>query len=856
MIISGNLDETSIVDAFQLIGSSRRTGILRASQKDGEIRTYWKNGSIVFAESGKAESGLHTRLSSIAGPERWHRVLREASGCLGVAASRLVSDGVLDEPRLEKLAEDSSRQAIEELFSWAEGGFEFTEGPFPDSDIVGVSLHTPSLIIEGSRRVQRLTQLRSTIPRQTVFRLAALPEASLTSIKLSSEEWAMLSQVNGHRTVEEILRQSGGDEIRSLQALYGLLSTGLIVELEPVDDDDSGKLELGRVKYSRILEVYCELHTMLMDRLHETPQDILVPPLAAACAKLAKAYPKVWAGIPHRPERELPGAQFLANILKIPAEQRTPLMMQSFGHLLLKEILVIRHVLGDDAARAAIRDVRMVLQLGPKRYPEVSSKILRHLRDVLRQAEQIPSRYKMGFDFFETHRYEEAIRLWRSIPQTNPQYAAVQELIAQARRLTAGRSRLRLALERGEHLYAEGRYQEAVEVWHEAIDREPEANDPEHEPTKTTLVKRLDEMSRVSVLLGEARARSQDRRYDEARRLLEEALSITPDLPEASELLRDIAERADKMTTLRELVFQGLEQYRAERYPEAIEVFRRVLSIDPRHQLAGDHLRFSQERLAALVESRPRYAPALAASRAGDHFRSMDLWEHLLQQEPGDRIAVFYIREERGALQAQRIFHEAMTFFLDRNFGRAVELLERLLVERPTHAEARRLLDECRIQMAQMDQTQGLLRQAERHYASGQYPEANQALERILELDPQHRSARLAQAQLQQALEEERTTGTFRATGSLVAHLTEEQPTSTVRVIPEHAPAQLFDDLLAEETTPMDPHPAGRLHGSSRQQAASEDEEPPTPDMRDLAEEVQRRLQQDEDTRPFPPLKS
>ena len=852
MIISGNLDEASIVDAFQLIGSSRRTGILRASQKDGEIRIYWKGGSIVFAESGKADSGLHARLASIVGRGRWHHLIRDAAGSLGQASARLVADHVLDEPGLKRLAEESSRQAIEELFSWAEGGFEFTEGPFPDSDIVTVSLHTPSLIIEGSRRVQRLTQLRSSIPRQTVFRLASLPETSLTSIKLGSEEWAMLSLVNGRRTVEDIVRESGGDEVRCLQALYGLLSTGLIVELEPVDDDDSGKLELGRVKYSRILEAYSELHTLLMDRLMEAPAAIVLPPLGAACAKLAKAYPKVWAGISPRPDRELPGAQFLANILKIPAEQRTPLMMQSFGHLLLKEVLVLRHVLGEDAARAAVRDVRMVVQLGAKRYPEVSSKILRHLRDVLRQAEQIPSRYKMGFDFFETHRYDDAIRIWRSIPSTNPQHAAVQELIAQARRLTAGRSRLRLALERGEHLYSEGRYPEAVEVWRGALDHEAEALDQMHETTKRTLLKRLDEMSRVSELLGEARSHKQERRYDDARRLLEEALAIAPDLSEAADLHRDVAERADKLSTLRELVFQGLEHYRVERFTDAIEVFRRVLALDPRHQLAGDHLRFSQERLAALVESQPAYAEALAASRSGDHFRAMELWERRVQAVPGDRVAAFHVRDERTALRTQRTYHEAMTFYLDSNFGRAVELLTKLLEERPKNAEAQQLLDQCRVRIAERDHTQGLLSEAERHYASGKIPEAKRALERILEVDPEHRTARLAQAQLQQAIDEERTTGTFRATGSLMARMTEDGSTSTVRVIPENAPSQLFEDLLAEETSPTDLQVLGRSAPAGG--PAAEDEEPPTPDMRDLAAELRSRKQGEDDTRPYPPL--
>jgi tetratricopeptide (TPR) repeat protein len=834
LIISGNLDEISIVDTFQLIGSSRRTGILRASQKEGEIRIYWKAGSIVYAEGQRPDANLPQRLQARLGSV-WREAQREAAGSLGRAAQLLLEHASLGADELGSMAEESTRSAVEDLFSWTDGGFEFTEGPFPDGDIVAVTLHTPTLLVEGTRRLQRAAQLQVALPdRRMVFRMAALPEASLTSIRLESEEWSLLSLVNGRRTADDICRLAGGDELRTLQGLYSLLSAGLIVEMDQSDDEESGRLELGRVKYSRILEVYCELHTMLMDRMMDGAPGAAAGPLGAAMRKLASSYPAVWAGIETAPERELPGTQFLANVLKIPADQRTPLMMQSFGHLLLKEILVIRHLLGDDAANAAIADVRMVLQLGARRYPEVSSKVLRHLRDVLRQAEQIPSRYKMAFDFFESHRYEEAIRLWKSIPRTNPQHASAQELIEQARRLTAGRSRLRLALERGEHLCTEGRYDDALGVWRQAMGGPgQEAQDTEHETTKKTLLRRVEETSRLRELLAQARAMLEQGRPDGARRLLEEALSIAPDLDEATALLREAAGHGDKLATVRDLVSQGLELYRAERYPEAIELFRRVLALDARHQLAGDHLRFSYDRLQALAQASPRYAAALEAGRGGDHVHALELWEGLLQAEPQDAVVAFLLREERAGLQAQRLFHEAMTYYLDRNYARAAELFERVLEEKPLHSEARGLLEQSRLRRSAQHQIQDLLEAAERHFEAGELAAARQAIAEVLRLDPEHRQARIAQAQLAQAMRDESETGTFRTGSALISRQAEDEQGGTVRIVPEAAPPQLVDELLDED--------GGTAEQAESTGATPEDQA--TPDLSSLASEVQRRVQ-------------
>ena len=79
----------------------------------------------------------------------------------------------------------------------------------------------------------------------------------------------------------------------------------------------------------------------------------------------------------------------------------------------------------------------------------------------------------------------------------------------------------------------------------------------------------------------------------------------------------------------------------------------------------------------------------------------------------------------------------------------------------------------------------------------------------------------------------------LRQLGSLSA---EERPTATVRVLPDTAPSQLLDEIIAEEAET----PTAQI-GPSRPGVplmSAEDDEPPTPDMRDFAREA-RKLDED-----------
>lgn len=156
--MTGTLGLFSLVDLFQLLASSSRTGRLGVDHPTGTARVYFDKGKVVHAEFG-----------SLVGEE-----------------------------------------AVYALFADERGAFEFTIGlPAPEVSIAG---GTENLMLEAIRRVDeaRRTQAdeRDAIPPGAVpVFLDDAPNAG--SLTLQAQEVLVLRLVDGQRTVQQIGLEAG-----------------------------------------------------------------------------------------------------------------------------------------------------------------------------------------------------------------------------------------------------------------------------------------------------------------------------------------------------------------------------------------------------------------------------------------------------------------------------------------------------------------------------------------------------------------------------------------------------------------------------------------------------------------------
>lgn len=158
--VTGTLGLFSLVDLFQLLASARRTGRLVVEHPAGSARVYFDRGKAVHAEFGELR-------------------------------------GV---------------DAVFTLFADERGDFEFRLGlPSPDTTI---ELGTENLVLEAMRRLDEVDRSAGALgaPKRSepvvqptgVPIMAGLSQSQEREFSLNAEELAVLSQVDGHRTLNEI----------------------------------------------------------------------------------------------------------------------------------------------------------------------------------------------------------------------------------------------------------------------------------------------------------------------------------------------------------------------------------------------------------------------------------------------------------------------------------------------------------------------------------------------------------------------------------------------------------------------------------------------------------------------------
>jgi hypothetical protein len=98
--------------------------------------------------------------------------------------------------------------------------------------------HPAELVTEAARRIAAWRMIADAIP-STAMVMRLSPEAPSEIVSISADDWHVLAQVDGHRTIAELIRSLGMSAFAVCAVLHRLLVSGIV---EPVDGpaDQSG----------------------------------------------------------------------------------------------------------------------------------------------------------------------------------------------------------------------------------------------------------------------------------------------------------------------------------------------------------------------------------------------------------------------------------------------------------------------------------------------------------------------------------------------------------------------------------------------------------------------------------------
>lgn len=363
MSFTGNLKTVSLPDIFQLIFSTKKTGVLFVSKGDVKKEIYFKGGFTIFAVSSDEKDlfgNLLLKLGRIS-KEELDKVLKEKKGGKKIGAA-------LVEQRLFTREEilDCLRLQIEEiiygLFGWKDGDFDFVEGKTPPPETIQTELNPMNIIMEGTRRIDEWEELKNILPTDDVLiELEKTPVLKTEQIRLTRNEIQVMANIGSGVIMGDLVKNSPLDQFLTSKALANIMQVGLIkfgkkvvVEKTEKADDTEELVRLLATIYKHNFEI---LYKSLTDKMGDKGKKIFIETFQHHKSD----YPLL-ASFMSGKDGEL-GFELLLKIIKsLPDEAKIHRLIANFNGLLSDYIQAIHKYLGNKMYKRTVSQLRIQTQ--------------------------------------------------------------------------------------------------------------------------------------------------------------------------------------------------------------------------------------------------------------------------------------------------------------------------------------------------------------------------------------------------------------------------------------------------------------------------------------------------------------
>lgn len=224
--LQGDLSTTPLPDLLQRLSADARSGLLRFGN-GGEL---WMAQGRVYLSTTVASADIGSVLfgAGVGDLDEINALLESGGDVAGQLADRDPSA----QPVLERLLHEHNLTGLFELLVPNEGQFSFEDGA---THPLGARFAEPTaeLVSQAQRRLDIWRQIAARIPSTAVaFRLCrSLPEQADERM-VTADEWRYLSLLDSHRSVADVINDTGESAFRVCSSLYRLLLEGVIEEVE------------------------------------------------------------------------------------------------------------------------------------------------------------------------------------------------------------------------------------------------------------------------------------------------------------------------------------------------------------------------------------------------------------------------------------------------------------------------------------------------------------------------------------------------------------------------------------------------------------------------------------------------
>jgi hypothetical protein len=354
--IRGSLSETGFPAVVRPIVRHRKTGVLRCTRGPILRTVYVSDGRLIFATSTDPDDRLGEIL--LAKGIISYRVYDDSVRALRAGKRQgtiLVEGGAISSRDLIEGVTDQVRNIINSLVAWEDGEYEFTEGDLPSREVITLRISTGDLLMEGIRRVQRWSRIRTAVGAvDQVYAPNPASSAVIAGMSLDKDELAMIANIDGATTVEEICRTVHRPDYWVCRTIWGLWAVGILDRL-PEDLGDRGtkgeKTEphaegLRGFAVGREIERFNQLHRFVFELVRYQLREEAPAFFEQAFSAIVVEIPALFDGVAVDPEGEFDPIALRRNIVT----GEVAGYMRGFDRLLEVEVDLARTMFGERKA--------------------------------------------------------------------------------------------------------------------------------------------------------------------------------------------------------------------------------------------------------------------------------------------------------------------------------------------------------------------------------------------------------------------------------------------------------------------------------------------------------------------------
>jgi tetratricopeptide (TPR) repeat protein len=248
--IEGSLQDVALADICQLLAMGMKTGCLSLTDRSNFGYVYFQKGRVIHASVLNRPDRLGELLvrNNVITRSDLSAAMEAQAHEKGLRLGELlVRKGALTQEQLQRYISIQIEEAVYHLFTWNQGSFHFDPDQLPDEGLFLVNISAESMLMEGARRVDEWGLIQKKIPSMdVVFALEKQPEGD---VELTKEQKKLLPLIDGQRTVEDLVEESGMVEFEVAKALYGLIQPGFVAragQRDAVASQGSGDNEIAQ----------------------------------------------------------------------------------------------------------------------------------------------------------------------------------------------------------------------------------------------------------------------------------------------------------------------------------------------------------------------------------------------------------------------------------------------------------------------------------------------------------------------------------------------------------------------------------------------------------------------------------